>query len=125
MKELIRASVDDYIGTVYKTKKDLKKFLLGHPRKNLFCENMVKEIKSNQHKIHRGMIKGLVNDFTKAFCKHALEAKIVELTGKNTDTTLINKRLKDQRIEEEINEDLRIAKWANSPNRPKGWTPTK
>ena len=69
------------------------------------------------------MIKNLIHDFTNAFCKHAIEAKEVELTGKNTDQKLVKKRLKDKTIEDEIKEDKIIEKWSNSDAVSMGWAP--
>ncbi len=90
-KKVIREEFDNYVNKTFPG-QDIKNFLIRHERKELLVNNLTIEIRNAEHMFNRlgdtqdekrKMIKGLMKDLTRMFCKAALDAKAKEMKGRD------------------------------------------
>lgn len=82
LKQVISMGFDLYVKGKFKN-YDIQTFLLRHERRDLFENNLMRELKSSYHVVKDSQtFKNLVDDCSALFCKAALEAKEMELRGK-------------------------------------------
>lgn len=98
-QEIVTTAFNAEIERIFEPKEDIKTFLLGHERKKLCIENLLKEIRiielGGAVKLDRDRIVGLSQDFARTFSKVALE--YVE----RQRMTAMQKKVEKDRLEED------------------------
>ena len=87
-KPLIERYFRSYIMETFLLKSDIRNFLLNHERKELFINNMLREIKQIESKpltFHGTDLKQVVTDMTRMFCFAALRTKEEEVRAKEKE----------------------------------------
>jgi len=86
IKEAINQEFDKFVTDNFK-KEGIRNFLLKHERRNILADNLKREIDGSSHILlpldktleeKRKIIRGLCQDFSRMFCKTALEVKEAE-----------------------------------------------
>ncbi len=98
--ELIKGWFEGYVKDKFKDKHDIRNFLLNHERKELFFNNMCKEIRQVELQplnFQRSHFKSMVEDMTRLFCLSCLRHK--EQLVKNKEAFILEEMAEQARLE--------------------------
>lgn len=104
-KQLIEKYFRVYINTTFLHKPDVHRFLLNHPRKEVFFSNMLKEIRQIElQPLKFGVVdfKTIVTDMTRYFCLAALRTKEQEIKAKEKEYFDMIQKQAEIKLEEEL-----------------------